>query len=374
MRRALTSLSVLALLGALCLDAEATGPDETAAKAPSLRLATVAPLGTPWSEQLYDARIRASATGATLTPLYHPPGCSEWDLLAAVGLGEPGKTGKRDACELDAPLDGALLPLPLLAEAFGLLTLRLLELPMLLSAPPTRANNRNEDPSAASAALADRALEAVMMEEVAKQLESKGLVVIGWSEIGFRHLFTAGAAQTVEDRAKLRVRAPNDLLGYAVLAPFGWLDIEQLAASNLGPWLKSARLDGFDGTPLFAGNLLAMSDAEGRVNSITLTHHSYEAAVIVLRKDRWDDLLPAQQLAIRGDLKASGARARQTVRSLQLDLLQAMSAQGRVVRRLSAEDHALVVSAAETERGRFTLGPEEAAVYARLREALADTL
>jgi TRAP-type C4-dicarboxylate transport system substrate-binding protein len=36
------------------------------------------------------------------------------------------------------------------------------------------------------------------------------------------------------------------------------------------------------------------------VNSITLTHHSYEAAVIVLLKDRWDNLEPAQQLANPG--------------------------------------------------------------------------
>ena len=134
------------------------------------------------------------------------------------------------------------------------------------------------------------------------------------------------------------------------------------------------KLDGFDGTPLFAGNLLAMSDAEGRVDSITLTHHSYEAAIIVLRADRWDALSAAQQLGIRGDVDAIGARARQTVRALQLDLLKEMSSKGRVVRRLSAEDHALVVRAAETERGRFTQGPEEAAVYALLREALSNTL
>ena len=370
MQRALSSLSLVALIGTLCLDAEATpAPD-----ALSLRLATVAPLGTPWSEQLYEAHIRASAIGATLTPIFHPAGCSEWDLLAEMGLGEPGKIGKREACTLEAPLDGALLPLPLLAEAFGLPSLRLLELPMLLSAPPTRANNRNEDPSAASAALADRALEAVMMEEVARQLETKGLVVIGWSEIGFRHLFTAGAAQTAEERAKLVVRAPKDPLSVGILAPFGWRDIQQIAASNLGPWLKSEQLDGFDGTPLFAGNLLAMSDAEGRVNSITLTHHSYEAAVIVLLKDRWDNLEPAQQLAIRGDLPARGAKARQSVRSLHLDLLSELKNQGREVRRLSAEEHARVLRAAEAEWGRFTLGPEEAAIYARLREALSDTL
>lgn len=373
MQRALSALSLVALISALCVDVEAA--DELAPpEAPSLRLATVAPLGTPWSEQLADSSIRAEAVGFSLTPIFRPAGCSEWDLLAAMGLGEPGALGPHASCTLNAPLDGALLPLPLLAEAFGLPTLRLLELPMLLSAPPTRANVRDDDPSAASAALADRALEAVMMKEAAARLASKGLVIIGWSEIGFRHLFTTGAAQTVDDREKLQIRAPNDRLGYAVLAPFGWLDLQQHAASSLGPLLKSARLDGFDGTPLFAGNLLAMSDAEGRVDSITLTHHSYEAAVIVLRADRWDALSAAQQLGIRGDVDAIGARARQTVRALQLDLLKEMSSKGRVVRRLSAEDHALVVRAAETERGRFTQGPEEAAVYALLREALSNTL
>jgi hypothetical protein len=258
-------LSLVALIGALCLDAEAadelSAPDALVAPARHRR-APRHPVERAALCGLQHPRRPPSAS--TLTPIFRPAGCSEWDLLAAMGLGEPGEARpSREACTLDAPLDGALLPLPLLAEAFGLPSLRLLELPMLLSAPPTRANNRNEDPSAASAALADRALEAVMMEEVARQLERKGLVVIGWSEIGFRHLFTAGAAQTAEERAKLVVRAPKDPLSVGILAPFGWRDIQQIAASNLGPWLKSEQLDGFDGTPLFAGNLLAMSDAEG---------------------------------------------------------------------------------------------------------------
>jgi hypothetical protein len=62
------------------------------------------------------------------------------------------------------------------------------------------------------------------------------------------------------------------------------------------------------------------------------------------------------------------------VRSLHLDLLSELKNQGREVRRLSAEEHARVLRAAEAEWGRFTLGPEEAAIYARLREALSDTL
>lgn len=372
MGRALPSLSFAALVGALCLDAAARPPlsDET----PDLRLATVAPLGTPWSEQLNDASLRAKALGLTLTPLFRPSGCSEWDLLAAIGLGEPGAIGPHAACDLDDPLDGALLPLPLLAEAFGLPSLRLMELPMLLSAPPTRASGRDDDPGAASAALADRALEDVMMKEAARLLEAKGLVVIGWSEIGFRHLFTTSAAGTAQERAQLRVRAPKDPLGVAILSPFGWRGVDQISASNLGPYLKSAQLHGFDGTPLFAGGLLSMNDAEGRLGDITLTFHSYEAAVIVLRKDRWDTLSDAEQLSVRGDLATSGAKARQAVRALQLDLLRALSVQGRRVSRLSAEEHARIHDAAEAAWAPFIAKPEEAAVYAQLREALDDTL
>lgn len=380
MRRALLTLSLAALVGALCLDVGASDPDvppeavEESAAPLSLSLATVAPLGTPWSEQVDDVRTRALAVGATVTPHFRPQGCSEWDLLAAMGVGEPGKSGQRAACSLKSPLDGALLPLPLLAEAFALPSLRLLELPMLLSAPPTRASGRDLDPGASSAVLADRALDAVMMKEVALRLEAVGLVVVGWSEIGFRHLYTSGAARTASDRAQLRVRAPKDPLGVAILEPFGWRSVEQLSASNLGPFLKSAQLDGFDGTPLFAGTLLSASDVEGRLGDITLTFHSYEAAVIVLRKDRWDTMSDAQQLAIRGDLTTSGAEARQAVRALQLDLLRVLSTRGRRVSRLSAEEHARVTEAAERARARFTQGPEEAALYAQLREALSDTL
>jgi TRAP-type C4-dicarboxylate transport system substrate-binding protein len=367
-QRALSSLSLMALLGALCLDVKAA--DEAA----PIRLATVAPLGTPWSEQLDESRLRAEAVGFALTTVFRPADCSEWDLLAAMGLGEPGKLGPRAACTLTDPLDGALLPLPLLAEAFGLPTLRLLELPMLLSAPPSRANSRDDDPSAASAALADRAIESVMMDEAARRLESKGLVVIGWSEIGFRHLFTSGAALTAEDRAGLKVRAAMDPLAVGILRPFGWRDIQEVAASNLVPWLRTGQVDGFDGTPLFAGNLLAMSDAAGRVNTITLTHHSYEAAVIVLRKDRWDALSTPQQIALRVNLVARGAQARRAVRALQLDLLRVLSSQGREVIRLNAEEHARVATAAQEARDMLTREPEQAAVYALLREALADTL
>jgi hypothetical protein len=51
-----------------------------------------------------------------------------------------------------------------------------------------------------------------------------------------------------------------------------------------------------------------------------------------------------------------------------------MSAQGRAVSRLTAEEHARVAEAAEKAWATFTQGPEEAALYARLREALSDTL
>jgi TRAP-type C4-dicarboxylate transport system substrate-binding protein len=158
------------------------------------------------------------------------------------------------------------------------------------------------------------------------------------------------------------------------LRPFGWEGILEVAASNLVPWLKSEQIDGFDGTPLFAGNLLAMSDVGGRVNTITLTHHSYEAAVIVLKKDRWEALSNPQQLALRVNLVARGAQARRDVRALQLDLLRVLSSQGREVIRLNAEEHARVAAAAQEAQTLFTQGPEEAAVYARLREALSDTL
>lgn len=273
-----------------------------------MNFATVAPDNTPWADQLraVEKRIEKESGGRIQVKLFLGGSLgSEIESIQDVARGER--------------IQGGGFSTGAMGEAMDVPILSMIELPYLFS------NNSQ----------ADTVLDDVLFAPTKSALESKGFVLGGWAENGWRNFATNGPASTPEDLAKYKMRAQENPVHMDM---YKMLGVQAVAkpVSEVIPALNTGIVDGFDNTALFS---LAAGWLEP-VSHYTLSRHIYQPAAVVYSKSFVDSLPPDLQKVVIGDPMAESARGRAAVRALEGELLDTIRSMGKQVVDLTPEQRA----------------------------------
>ncbi len=303
----------------------------------TLKLATVAPEGTPWAEQVteYRKKVEAESNGRLRIKPF-----------LGGALGDENQTVsecRRGAIGMWGGTTGSL--------ASSVPEISVLELPFLF---------RNAEE-------ADHILDKVLAEELRKRLLARGFVVVLWSENGFRSFGTKWAP----------IKGPADLKGHKMRSQESLVHLETyralgalpqpIAVTEVLPALQTGVVDGFDNTPLYT----FAASWHLAIKHFTLSQHIYQPGLILLSKKEYDKLPPDLQKILTSDLGKLTASGRAAVREMDPLLVQNFSnAKIPVYTPSAAERAALAKATAGVEQKLARAVPTVKPLLASIKKAL----
>ena len=273
----------------------------------TMNFGTVAPAGTPWSDQLDNIkkRIESKSEGQIKVKLFLGGALgSEIEMIQDVQRGER--------------LQGGGFSTGAVGEALDIPLLQMIELPYLFN---------NE-------AQADAVLDDVLYEPTKAALSEKGIAFYSWTENGWRSFATKGdsAPTTPEALKAYKMRSQESPVH---LNMYKSLEVQAVAkpVSEVLSSLNTGIVTGFDNTPLF-------SLAAGWIDPVThytLSRHIYQPAAVMYSQSFVDSLTPELQAIVLEDPKGEAAKGRSSVRKLEGELLETIAAMGKEVVTLTPE-------------------------------------
>ncbi len=310
-----------------------------AADVPILRLATVAPDGTPWSDglQRFKKLVEAAVPGRiSIRP-----------FLGGV-LGDENETVvscQRGQIEGVGASTGALSSVvPELA---------VLELPYLFRSPVE----------------ADHILDTVVLADLELAFKNRGLVLGFWSENGNRCFGTNFGFVT----------SPAALKGHKMRSQESGVHIQMYRAFGASPVpipvtevltsMQTGVIDGYDNTPLFS----MAAQWTSATKFFTITNHIYQPAAIVFNKT-WFDGLPADlRTALLGARGGLVQEMRKMIRALTPDLVANLGYMDIAVHELTPAERATFDAPAKAARDAYMAGASagEKALLAKIVAGLA---
>jgi TRAP-type transport system periplasmic protein len=304
---------------------------------------TMAPAGTPWSDQLEDIRDRVQKDSG---------GRIKVKLFLGGALG--GELEMIKDVEGGDRLQGGGFSTGAMGEALKVPELLMIELPYLF-------RDTTE---------ADAVLDGVLYEPVSVALAKKNITFYAWAENGWRNMGTKGdvAPTSPAILAKYKMRSQEAAVHLDMWKSFGVQAVAKPTTEIL-PSLNTGIVDGYDNSPLFslAGGLIEP------ISHYTLTQHIYQPAAVVYSKKFVDKLPPDLQAVVMKDAKAEGVRGRKGVRELEAELLATIEGMGKEVVRLDKEQVKVFRKASQTVHKQFlatnpAMVPTYTAVRAKLKE------
>lgn len=310
MRRGITSMTsaVTFLVASVALVAIIPGAAAVgvAAEPIVIKLATVAPDGTPWAQGLRDfkAAVEKGTAGAIKVKVF---------LGGALGdENESVLACKRGQVQAVGASTGALsTQVPELA---------VLELPYLF---------RNEDE-------ADYVLNGELMGKFESLFRERGLVLAFWSENGFRSFGTRTAPiRTVADLKGKKMRSQEQRVHLEMYRAYGASPVPIPITETLTS-LQTGVVDGYDNTVLFS----QASSLTSATKYFTLSHHIYQPAAIVYNGAFFAKLTPDHQRILLTARNELGMRINKQVRAMAPLLEKNLTAFGIEVIRLPGPEMA----------------------------------
>jgi len=259
-----------------------------------MRVATVAPEGTPWEEQLrrFRTNVQQASGGRVRVKMY-----------MGGSLGGEKALVRRTAQNSIQCFGGS-------AAALGTMVpqLNVIEAPFLFN----------------SARQADRALDGRAKDIVTGMVARQGFQFGFWAENGFRSWFTRERPiRTPADLQGLRMRSQEAMVHMETYRALGATPVP-IDVTNVLTSLQTGGVDGFDNTPLFA---FATSWYQA-TEHLFLSRHSYQPGIIVYSKAWFDDLPDDIQEALRGIPQSEVQAGRQAVRALDPVLVRNLGRHG----------------------------------------------
>ena len=273
----------------------------------TMNFGTVAPAGTPWSDQLdsIKKRIESKSEGQIKVKLFLGGALgSEIEMIQDVQRGER--------------LQGGGFSTGAVGEALDIPLLQMIELPYLFN---------NE-------AQADAVLDDVLYEPTKTALSEKGIAFYSWTENGWRSFATKGDSAPTSPEA-LKAYKMRSQESPVHLNMYKSLEVQAVAkpVSEVLSSLNTGIVTGFDNTPLFS---LAAGWMEP-VTHYTLSRHIYQPAAVMYSQSFIDSLSPELQAIVLEDPKGEAAQGRSAVRQLEGELLETIAAMGKEVVTLTPE-------------------------------------
>jgi TRAP-type C4-dicarboxylate transport system substrate-binding protein len=311
--------TMAAVLGAFLVGSIAQAGVAFAGESHTLKIATVAPEGTPWAEllKLYKRRVEDGSGGRIKVKVYL--GGTMGDEIEAV---RKASRGHIQGVGASTGAVAALVP-----------ELNVVEIPFMFR----------------SFREADHILDNVLLAPMEALFRERGLVLGFWSENGFRHFGSSWGP----------VLAPDDLKGRKMRSQESFVHLEMWKAFAAAPQaipttevltaLQTGAVDGFDQGLLFA---IAASWHKS-VKHVTLSAHIYQPAVIAFNKE-WFDALPKDlQKVLLDEGRKIVSQGRKLIRALNPDLIGILEEAGIEIHKLSAEQRAKFEPKAAHVRVRF---------------------
>ncbi len=272
----------------------------------TLKLATVAPDGTPWAEHLKQIKTRIESESA---------GRIKMKLFMGGSLGGEVET-VRDLRR--GRLQGWGGSTAAVAEGAGIPELQLMELPFLFQ----------------SFDEADYILDDVVHDDFVAILEAKGFVFGFWHENGWRNYATKNKPiHTIDDLREMKMRSQESPVHLAMYRALG-VQAESIPVPEVLGALQTNMVDGFDNTPLFSA---ATGWYEG-IEYYTISQHIYQPAIIIYSKAFIDSLPDDLEQVVLGDSHAEAVKGRAAVRAMREDILQNFREAGITVYEMTATE------------------------------------
>ncbi len=279
------------------------GPEARAGDEVVLKFASVAPEGTPWTEQLTDIKKRVEAGSEVKFKLY--PG----SMLG--GEVETLRKARRNQIQGWGGSTAAI------AEALSLPSLNVFELPFMFE----------------SEAEVDYVMDA-MFDLMAAKIREKGFVLSFWHVNGWHNFAAKKPIKSPADLAGLKMRSQESPVHLAAFNALG-AQPQTLPVPEVLSALQTDIVSSFSNTPLFTA---ATGWYEGGITHYTITHHIYQPAAIIYNAEFWDSLTAEQQALIDGDRAEETKKGRETVRAMTPELLEMFRENGIEVINLTPDE------------------------------------
>ncbi len=294
-------------------------PGAQAADPIVLKLATVAPEGTPWSDGLaqFTTLVETKSGGAIKVKLF----------LGGM-LGDENETVQQTQRGQIQGVGGSTGALATLVPEVNVL-----ELPFLF-------RNAGE---------ADKVLDGVALPVLEKAFRARGLVLGFWSENGYRSFGTSfGFIKSPADLKGRKMRSQENPVHLEMYKAFGASPVP-IPTTEVLTSLQTGVIQGYDQTPLYASAGQWLSSTK----FYTLSNHIYQPAAIVFNKTFFDGLSAPNQavlLAARAELVP---KMRREIRALNPILLENFPLMGVQLYTPNATELASFEAPAKTARDAY---------------------
>lgn len=330
-RRLLATLS-LWFVSAIAATASAQSPTPPSpvptTAAVVMKLATVAPDRTPWSEMLkkYKQAVETRSGGRIQVKIF---------LGGQLGdENESVNKCKRGQIQAVGASTGAL--------ASQVPELNVVELPFLF---------RTADE-------ADKIIDTVITPAMDRIFPKYGLVIGFWSENGFRQFGTKDkAVHSPADLAGKKMRSQESPVHQEMWKKLG-AQPAPIPSTEALTALETGTVDGFDQATLFA----VAASWHKTIKYFTVSNHIYQPAIIVFNQKWFSGLEPDLQKILIDEGRAIQGKGRNAVRKIQPDLLKIIAGTGVQVSELTA-----------AERATFEKATADVRAFLRKRQASDET-
>lgn len=288
------------LIGALALSATAALSDDL-----ELRLASVAPEGTPWIAAMtrYEASVEAASGGTTDVQLF--PSGQLGDEIQSV---QQVRRGRIEGAFVSAPSLSTLIP-----------ELGMIEAPFLWASPEEL----------------DYVMDNYLFDALVPLFEAKGMILVEVMDVGWIHILSEPPVILPGDAKGLKPRAVQTKTSMGFWEALGANPVA-LPFTDVLPSLQTGLVNGTDNelVSIFFGGLYKAAQ------NLTLTFHSYQLGAVVISKSWFDGLTPEQQAMVRTSPDGERAQSRAEVRGLQDWILGQLDEGGVAIHRLSPDQTA----------------------------------
>lgn len=314
-------------------------PDADAQEPATLKIATVAPEGTPWADGLsqFKKQVEADSTGRLKVRTF----------LGGV-LGDENESVQ--ACQR-GQIQGVGASTGAIASIVP--ELAVLELPYLFK----------------SEAEADYVLDKVILGTVETAFRNKGLVLGFWSENGYRTFGSNwGPVKSPADLKGHKMRSQEHELHLQMYRSFGASPVP-IPVTEVLTSLQTGVIDGWDNTPLFA----FAAQWTGATRYVSLTNHIYQPAAIAFNK-AWFDAQPKDLQGIIMKARSGLApQMRKEIRALNPILIQNLSEMKVQVYKPTSTELQAFEAPAKAARDAYLAKASagEKALYAQIEKGIA---
>jgi len=284
----LTAMVVLFLFGILLAPQFAVGQSAVV-----IKLATLAPEGSPWVQELKAAAEEAQQkTGNAIQFKIYPGGVmgDERDMVRKMHIGQ---------------LQAAMLSSSSLASMFS--EIDVLQIPFLFDSYPQ----------------ADFIV-GKMEDGFKSGLEKNGYVALGWSEAGFVYLMSTVPVETLELLRKAKVWIWNDSpMAKAIFEEAGVIGVP-LSITDVLVGLQTGLVEVVYAPPSVAVALQWFT----RIKYITDAPLNYMLGGLVAKKEAFDKMAPQHQTVIKEVFQRHMSRLKEAIRAENQEALTVMQKQG----------------------------------------------